>query len=112
MTGSTCAFVSINSSIAGSILRIPVGFWGGVWAYSEPSPNPAKRNHITSSRNFFISASILWNCISAAGDLYPGFPRWLPNWREYWRFIDLAASQTRGMDGYRHLGQSGWWSRG
>src|SRR4029077_6578043 len=70
MSGSTCAFVSINSSIAGSILGIPVGVWGGVWAYNVPSPNPAKRNHITSSRNFFLSASTPRNCIRAAGDLY------------------------------------------
>jgi len=70
MTGSTCAFVSINSAIAGSILRIPVGVCGGAWGYNELSPNPKKKNHITSSRNFFISSSTPRKLHSISGQLY------------------------------------------
>ncbi len=33
------------------------------------------------------------------------------NWREYWRFSGVAARQTRGADGYQHLGQPARWSR-
>src|SRR5262252_577633 len=49
MTGSTCALVSIKSSIAGSILAIPVGAFGGVgvWAFRDPIPSPAKKRHNT-----------------------------------------------------------------
>jgi len=44
--------------------------------------------------------------------LQPGFPRWLPNWREYSSFSRLPARQKRGLAGYRHFGQHERWSRG
>ena len=40
----------------------------------------------------------------------PGFPRSLPNRREYSCFSGLTTRRTRAADGYRHLGYPERWS--